>query len=104
MEPITYTSYEAARIKGVDESTIRRQCMAGKLAGAYRGVLRSREIWMIPASALGLGGEMRLPACPQCGGRVDYTTEHCLCRVYTCSACGHSYIDRGRCEVLSEQQ
>ena len=57
MEPITYTSFEAAKIKGVDESTIRRQCMAGKLAGAYRGVLRSREIWMIPAEALGLGGE-----------------------------------------------
>lgn len=56
MEPITYTSFEAAKIKGVDESTIRRQCMAGKLAGAYRGVLRSREIWMIPAEALGIGG------------------------------------------------
>lgn len=56
-EAITYTSYEAARILQVDESTIRRRCMAGKMVGAYRGVLRSREIWMIPAAALGLGGE-----------------------------------------------
>lgn len=56
-EAITYTSYEAARILQVDESTIRRRCMAGKLIGAYRGVLRSREIWMIPASALGIGGK-----------------------------------------------
>ena len=56
-ESITYTSYEAARILQVDESTIRRRCMAGKLIGAYRGVLRSREIWMIPAAALGLGEE-----------------------------------------------
>ena len=56
MESITYTSYEAARILQVDESTIRRRCMAGKMIGAYRGVLRTKEIWMIPASALGLGG------------------------------------------------
>ncbi len=64
MEPITYTSYEAARILQVDESTIRRRCLAGKMAGAYRGVLRSREIWMIPASALGLGGEGVLQQVP----------------------------------------
>ena len=57
VEQVTYTSYEAARILQVDESTIRRRCMAGKMVGAYRGVLRSREIWMIPAAALGLGGE-----------------------------------------------
>jgi len=57
VDQITYTSYEAARMLQVDESTIRRRCMAGKMAGAYRGVLRKREIWMIPASALGLGGE-----------------------------------------------
>ena len=56
-EAITYTSYEAARILQVDESTIRRRCMAGKMVGAYRAVIRQREIWMIPASALGLGGE-----------------------------------------------
>lgn len=56
MDEITYTTFEAAKILGVDESTIRRRCMAGKMAGAYRGVLRSREIWMIPAAALGLGG------------------------------------------------
>jgi hypothetical protein len=54
-EQVTYTSYEAARILHVDESTIRRRCMAGKMIGAYRGVLRTKEIWMIPASALGLG-------------------------------------------------
>ena len=65
MEPIEYTSYEAARILQVDESTIRRRCMAGKLAGAYRGVLRSREIWMIPASALGLGGDSVLQPVPE---------------------------------------
>ena len=57
MEPIAYTSYEAARILQVDESTIRRRCMAGKLAGAFRQTVRAREIWMIPAAALGLGGE-----------------------------------------------
>ena len=56
-EAITYTSYEAARILQVDESTIRRRCMAGKMVGAFRAVIRQREIWMIPAAALGLGGE-----------------------------------------------
>jgi len=62
-EAITYTSYEAARILQVDESTIRRRCIAGKMIGAYRAVIRQREIWMIPASALGLGEgrEEKLP-------------------------------------------
>jgi len=65
VDQITYTSYEAARILQVDESTIRRRCMAGKMSGAYRGVLRSREIWMIPASTLGLGGESVLQPLPE---------------------------------------
>jgi len=62
-EATTYTSYEAARILQVDESTIRRRCLAGKMAGAFRAVIRQREIWMIPAEALGLGvaGEEKLP-------------------------------------------
>jgi len=56
IEQVTYTSYEAARILQVDESTIRRRCMAGKMVGAFRAVIRQREIWVIPAEALGLGG------------------------------------------------
>jgi hypothetical protein len=54
-EPLTYTTYEAAKINGVDESTIRRQCADGRLPGAYRAIIREREIWMIPAAALGMG-------------------------------------------------
>lgn len=50
------TTFEAARLVGVDESTIRRQCADGRIVGAFRGVLRKREIWMIPAGSLGKGG------------------------------------------------
>lgn len=49
------TTFEAARLVGVDESTIRRQCAAGRIVGAFRGVLRKREIWMIPAVSLRKG-------------------------------------------------
>lgn len=52
-----YTSYEAARILGVHETTIRRRCADGRIAGATRHVVRKREIWMIPLSALGEGAE-----------------------------------------------
>lgn len=50
------TTFEAARLAGVDESTIRRQCADGRIVGAFRGVLRKREIWMIPAGSLRKGG------------------------------------------------
>lgn len=50
------TTFEAARLVGVDESTIRRQCADGRIVGAFRGVLRKREIWMIPAGSLRKGG------------------------------------------------
>lgn len=52
MADITYTSYEAARVLGVSESTIRLHCRRGLMRGAYRKMLRKREIWMIPLSAL----------------------------------------------------
>lgn len=49
---ITYTTFEAARINGVDEATVRRQCANGKIAGAYKELVREREVWRIPAEAL----------------------------------------------------
>lgn len=49
---ITYTTFEAARINGVDEATVRRQCANGKIAGAYKESVREREVWRIPAEAL----------------------------------------------------
>jgi predicted site-specific integrase-resolvase len=52
MAPTTYTTYEAAQITGVDESTIRRQCADGRLPGAFRQVQRSREVWVIPMADL----------------------------------------------------
>ena len=52
MDELNYTTYEAARILGVNESTIRRRCAEGKLPGAYLAVIRRREIWMIPTAAL----------------------------------------------------
>ena len=48
----TYTTFEAARINGVDEATVRRQCANGKIAGAYKETVRERTIWRIPAEAL----------------------------------------------------
>jgi hypothetical protein len=48
----TYTTYEVAARLGVNESTIRRRCMAGKLAGAYKETVRARTIWRIPANAI----------------------------------------------------
>lgn len=63
-EATCYTTYEAARLAGVDESTIRRQCAAGRIPGAFRGVLRKREIWMIPAESLPKGGDDVLQPVP----------------------------------------
>ena len=57
MDELNYTTFEVARIRGVDESTIRRQCADGRIPGAFRGVLRTREIWMIPVSAIDGKGE-----------------------------------------------
>ena len=48
----TYTTYEVAARLGVNESTIRRRCMAGKLAGAYKETVRARTIWRIPEAAI----------------------------------------------------
>lgn len=52
MNDITYTSFEAAQYLGVSESTVRRQCANGTLVGAFRAVMRRRQVWMIPLSAL----------------------------------------------------
>lgn len=49
---IEYTTFEAARINGVNEATIRKQCADGRMVGAYRQTVRKRLIWRIPASAL----------------------------------------------------
>lgn len=65
VEPTSYTTYEAARLVGVDESTIRRRCADGRIPGAVRGVLRKREIWMIPADSLPKGGDDVLQPVPE---------------------------------------
>jgi hypothetical protein len=65
MDELNYTTYEAARIRGVDESTIRRQCADGRLPGAFRAVIRQREVWMIPLAALGEGGTDVLHPLPE---------------------------------------
>lgn len=65
MDDITYTSYEAAQLLGVNEATIRRRCADGRIAGATRRVVRKREIWMIPLSALGEGAGDVLQPVPE---------------------------------------
>jgi len=51
-DQVTYTTYEAARLLGIDESNVRRGCYRGRFPGAFRETVRSRMIWRIPAAAI----------------------------------------------------
>jgi len=51
-DQVTYTTYEAARMLGIDESNVRRGCYRGRFPGAFRETVRSRMIWRIPAEAI----------------------------------------------------
>ena len=55
----SYSTYEAAILLGVDESTIRRQCADGRIVGAFQEKVRARSIWRIPATAVPLTREDR---------------------------------------------
>jgi putative transposase len=52
---------EAAGLLGCNGSTLRRRCMAGRVAGARRMVLAGVQTWRIPLAGLGLsvGDELR---------------------------------------------
>ncbi|MCA8060689.1 transposase domain-containing protein [Burkholderia cepacia] len=65
------STVQAAQLLGVNEATVRRRCMSGKYAGAFKSLGNGGEGWMVPVPAL--------PAAIQRQLAEQYATELAEC-------------------------